>query len=156
MSRKRIKVEGIAREMVAWRQRHVDVILVGMLLGDIIGDIGKGGETIGLVFGSSQRSRYEVTSNFVHLQSMISFFNQSRQVLSLLAIELGLSLLLCFSDEVQKWTDLFLHDLLSDVIILRLDVLSERFLILDGNRCVSTSTAIGLWELMMERKEVSF
>ena len=140
---------------MTWRQRHVDVVLVRMLLSNIVGDVGKCGKTISLILGSGQRLGNEIASNLVHVESMIGFINQSFHVQRLLSIDLALSLLLCFGDELQERLYFFLHDILSVMVILRLNVLPERLMVQNSSRCVSTSTSIGFRELLMEREKVS-
>ena len=140
---------------MAGRQRHVDVVLVRVLLSNIINDIGKSGEAISLVFGSGQRFGNEIASNLVHSESMVSFFNQSWHVHRLLSIDLALSLSLCFGYEFQERLDFFLHDFLANMVILRLNVLFEGLVVPNRSRSVPTSTSIGFGELMMEGEEVS-
>ena len=49
-----------------------------MLFSNEVGDISKSRESVSLVFVSLKRSRNEIASDLVHLQSVIGLFNQSR------------------------------------------------------------------------------
>lgn len=133
-----------------------------MLLGDKISNIRQSRESVGMILVTSKRSWNEVASNLVHLLSVepslftSSCSGKSIDVLSLLSVNFCLSLSFGFCDELEKGFDLFLHDLLSNMIVLRFMILSQRLIVLYGSGKVATGICVGLGQFVMEGQEVSF
>lgn len=143
LTRQRIEIEGVTWKLMTWRERHEDVRLLSMLLSNKVGDIGESGKTISLVFVSSEGPGNKIATERLHLQAMGSLFSQCFHILRLLPVDLVLALPLSLLNEVHKGANLFLYDFLSDMIILRLDVLSERLVVLNLDRSVATCASVG-------------